>query len=166
MEKRRITLSYIFFAHHPFSEISRTFEFTLFDKKINLCARCMGKYLGLITYLTTIIILGSLQTPLLLTLILPLPATLDWFTQTMKLRESFNLLRITTGFCFGFWVGIVMHALVTFNIPLISVLGLQAFIYTAAVFTVFIFKREFLHDYVRPYEEFIVEYQKQKTMQV
>uniref|UniRef100_A0A7V3JAN2 DUF2085 domain-containing protein n=1 Tax=candidate division CPR3 bacterium TaxID=2268181 RepID=A0A7V3JAN2_UNCC3 len=90
-------------SHHPPSQISRTIRIKFLNKKVYLCARCSGECLGIITVFMILYFLKSLPLFLHASLIffLPIPAIVDWTTQTMGYRESNNLLRLGTGMLFG-----------------------------------------------------------------
>ena len=88
--------------------IPRSFE--LFGAPMPICARCTGIYLGLLMGL-----IGFMAFPLLEEKVAryamyaaALPMAIDGVTQALGLRESFNMLRLATGFvaafAFGLWV--------------------------------------------------------------
>ena len=80
----------------------------VFGRRLRLCARCTGYALGFLTLtavsgLHGLPFFGSLS-PLYqvsVCLILLAPLTLDWLTQSWRLRESNNGLRLLTGFFLG-----------------------------------------------------------------
>lgn len=93
------------FAH------SHWFTLHIFGGELHLCARCSGVVLGFIStkILFTAALASSYSTPfplgLLISLLLALPAMVDWATQNMGFRQSSNNLRLTTGFLEGLGVG-------------------------------------------------------------
>lgn len=78
---------------------------------IRLCARCSGTVLGfffIIFYSFILPIKNSLPPHFVgLCVLLALPTALDWLTQTWRLRESSNKLRLLTGFLEGIGVGLL-----------------------------------------------------------
>ncbi|MCW4016142.1 MAG: DUF2085 domain-containing protein [Candidatus Bathyarchaeota archaeon] len=96
-------LLFLILSHHPPERLHRTIRIGFRRKHIYLCSRCTGKVLGIITIFSANAF--GLKLPidfcLLLISLLPLVATLDWFTQSAKLRESKNWLRISSGFLLG-----------------------------------------------------------------
>lgn len=65
-----------------------------------VCARCTGLYLGTFLYAiyAQIIPIHYTINHLYIAIILIIPCFIDGFTQFLKLRESNNILRFTTGF--------------------------------------------------------------------
>lgn len=125
---------HLFISHHEGPYLRRCWHFTLRGHTLHVCARCSALLFGVIlvlasrfwimtlpvTPLTSIFVfLASLSaipiTPLTFSLafLISLPATIDWSTQTLYLRESRNPLRALTGLLLGFAVG---YVLVSFNI--------------------------------------------------
>jgi uncharacterized membrane protein len=96
------SLRFFLFSHHTKENLHRTLHLKIHGKDMYLCARCFGIFVGLTISilfrqpLTTIV----LQNPLII-LILPAPAMTDWVTQTIRLRESSNPIRIATGSLLG-----------------------------------------------------------------
>ncbi|RLI05789.1 hypothetical protein DRO26_01235 [Candidatus Bathyarchaeota archaeon] len=77
-------------------------------RKLKVCARCFGVVIGFSTFLTltTLVEFKFFQTlnvlyQLCFCVGLALPVIIDWVTQTWKLRESNNRIRILTGFLEG-----------------------------------------------------------------
>jgi uncharacterized membrane protein len=76
--------------------------------ELRLCARCSGYLTGFLslTALGSVATLSAfkmltLQSQLLICLILITPSTVDWLTQFWGLRESNNALRFITGMSLG-----------------------------------------------------------------
>ena len=73
------------------------------------CTRCSGQWFG-----TVVCVAASLVARLEITLVvwsvavalLPLPALIDWVTQTWGIRESGTLLRLVTGGLLGIGIGL------------------------------------------------------------
>ena len=83
------------------------FTLNLYGYKLRLCARCSGYLLG---FTVPMLFLDSLAVPLgflgngvqqLVCVILALPFTLDWVTQSWGLRQSSNWVRLATGILLG-----------------------------------------------------------------
>jgi uncharacterized membrane protein len=88
-----------------------------FGKELRLCARCSGVVFGFLsarTVLWGLTFVLSYVIPFSVgfaaSLLLALPAILDWVTQAMGFRESYNRLRMTTGFLEGAGVGLLSLA--------------------------------------------------------
>jgi len=96
-------LLFLMMSHHPPEKIHRTIRIGFRKKYVNICSRCTGTSLGIITIFITnsFGIRFPIEFYLPLISILPLVAAIDWFTQSAKLRESKNWLRIGSGFLLG-----------------------------------------------------------------
>ena len=154
----KISFSYLLLSHHPFSEINRTIRIMILNKRIHLCARCTGKYLGLLLCLLLIFWRGHISIPYLIFIFLPLPATLDWLTQTIKIRESKNTLRIITGFIYGLWLGLCIHTVILWDISYLLIIVLQCLGYISVVGFILTRKKGCINEYLKPYEEFVDQY--------
>jgi len=94
--------------------------FKIKGKTMPICSRCFGVYLFIFigfvfsivfkiaTNLTKIKILG-------LIMLFAFPLFIDGITQSIKLRESTNLLRFITGSLAGLSLGIGLHWLIIYN---------------------------------------------------
>ena len=73
-----------------------------------VCARCTGFYTGLIAYLITNHFYPHNYdlNMLIISVILLIPVSIDGTTQYFGLRESNNILRVTTGFIGG--IGLII----------------------------------------------------------
>jgi len=69
----------------------------IFGRKF-LCARCSGLLFGFIP--AVVLLVFGVSIPRLLGFLLVLPSMVDGCTQFLKLRESTNLIRLTTGILF------------------------------------------------------------------
>jgi len=96
-------LLFLLLAHHPPARIRRTIHFTIVGKNFYLCARCTGRYSALIGVFAVYLIGYSFPLWLYLPLIavLPLPGIADWLSQSCKIRESTNPIRVGTGVLLG-----------------------------------------------------------------
>ncbi len=82
--------------------------FTVFGRKMPICSRCLGVYLGMIFG----VILGFFMDLenhggllFILTVVVLIPFTLDGLLQELNVLESTNTRRLTTGFLVGFMLG-------------------------------------------------------------
>jgi len=150
-------LVHIFF-HHPYCQLNRTLQVSLFGKKIVLCTRCTGQYSMMLLYLI-LSLLFEIKEPAVLIYLLPLPATLDWLTQTIKWRESTTPIRLLTGGLFGIWLAVAVRHIIFWDSHILLQLLYQSIIYIMAVLLVLIAKKGSIDDYLQPYEDFINEYQ-------
>jgi uncharacterized membrane protein len=98
----------ILLSHHLPARYGRTFRLTFRHRSpLHLCARCTGQALGVATYLLILLLASarseSLLTPSvqLLFAAAPLPAALDWLSQSLQRRESTNRLRLVSGLFLG-----------------------------------------------------------------
>jgi uncharacterized membrane protein len=98
----------ILLSHHLPSRYGRTFCLTLRKGiTLHLCARCTGQVVGVATYLVLLVLASaravSVLTPSvqLLFAAAPLPAALDWLSQSLHRRESTNRLRLVSGLFLG-----------------------------------------------------------------
>ncbi|RZB29481.1 MAG: hypothetical protein AEth_01116 [Candidatus Argoarchaeum ethanivorans] len=77
-----------------------------------VCSRCTGIYLGMfIFFLLQFFIEFNYGLDIfVVSMLLMLPTALDGTTQLLKLRESTNLIRFSTGFIFGIGCFILLLA--------------------------------------------------------
>ncbi len=101
-------LYYMFLTHHPISDSDHTFYLKFGRTKIYFCSRCSGVILGglfsmFFTYLMERIfqVQFSNEIALILIIILPIPAIIDWGTQRLLFRKSTTKSRLFTGFILG-----------------------------------------------------------------
>jgi uncharacterized membrane protein len=101
-------LYYMFLTHHPISASDHTFYLKFGKTKVFFCSRCSGVVLGglfsmFFTYLMERIfqVQFSSEIALILIIILPIPAIIDWGTQRLLLRKSSTESRLLTGFILG-----------------------------------------------------------------
>jgi uncharacterized membrane protein len=78
---------------------------------IRLCARCSGTVLGFfsVIFYSFVLPFNNSLPPhfIVLCVLLAMPTAIDWLTQTWRLRESSNRLRLFTGFLEGVGVALV-----------------------------------------------------------
>ncbi len=157
------SLLFLATAHHPPCQLNRTWRFTIWGHKFYICTRCTGQYLGTLAALYLVLFGGFLVEGLLVKIILfgvfPLPATIDWLTQTLGQRESINSIRSTTGFLYGFSIGTSLACVLTLN--------WKALTFIVPVYTLYILfvmyllvRLNVLKKYLMPYKSFLSMEQK------
>jgi uncharacterized membrane protein len=108
------SLTFLLLSHHRPEKLHRTIHISVQGKELYLCARCTGVWTGITSsFLAFFLGLGLpqwLYLPLLT--VLPAPAMVDWTTQTCKLRESRNAIRVGTGYLLGVGWGLFFLLLV------------------------------------------------------
>ena len=104
-------------------------------KQIRLCARCSGTIMGFSTIFLILSLIGfktSLNL-IFLCFILAAPGIIDWLTQSWKLRNGRNDLRIITGFTNGSAIALLSFIplpfilklkIIFYALTLVSILGL------------------------------------------
>ena len=93
-------LLFLIGSHHPPGRLHRTIRVSFMGKNVYLCSRCTGTSLGIIGVFVANAFGMSFPIEFYLPLIsfLPVVAAVDWFTQSAKLRESKNSIRVASGF--------------------------------------------------------------------
>jgi uncharacterized membrane protein len=86
----------------------RTIKF--FGLENYFCSRCMGLLFGGI--LGILLMWIHIEIPLILLILLMIPMLVDGFLQLFSLRESNNIIRLTTGFCFGLALPLLIDFLI------------------------------------------------------
>ena len=96
-------LLFLLVSHHPPGRLHRTIRVSFMGKNVYLCSRCTGTSLGIIGVFVANAFGASFPIEFYLPLIsfLPVVAAVDWFTQSAKLRESKNSIRVASGFLLG-----------------------------------------------------------------
>lgn len=101
----------ILFAHHSHKKLHRCFKIRLRRLSFLICARCTGTITGV--YFALYVLANLFQNSYINYLngvfiaLLPLPAVFDWLFQSIRLRESTNPFRFTTGFLLGSSIGLI-----------------------------------------------------------
>ena len=110
----RHLLLFLLLSHHRPEQLHRTIHVNFRGRNIYLCARCTGEYSGILSLFIAWFLGFDFPAWLYLPLIsiLPLPSAFDWVTQSCKLRESRNTIRIFTGFLLGITKGLFLLMLV------------------------------------------------------
>ena len=93
-------------SHHGLSELDHCFCVSRGSKKLPIafCARCTGAVVGFVASLFFFVwFLVSPEIYLdLIAFLFPIPAIIDWGTQSLTVRKSRNAIRFPTGFLYGF----------------------------------------------------------------
>jgi uncharacterized membrane protein len=98
----------ILVSHHAPARYARTFGIRLRRRTLHVCARCSGQLAGLAALVVLLLLGNHLPLPLVdpraqvLIALAPLPAAVDWATQTAGGRESNNAIRLISGALLGF----------------------------------------------------------------
>jgi uncharacterized membrane protein len=158
---RPYNLLFLLTAHHPPCQLNRTFHVGIGSRKLYLCTRCLGQWIGVALSIGW----GLITTPaeknlaesILVFGLLPFPIALDWSTQTLGLRESNNPLRLLTGWLYGVSLSQYVFALLRQDCTATWV-GTGAFLCYMLVFCFIVSRPGIAATYLRPYEAFIREY--------
>ena len=141
-------LLFLLLSHHRPEKLDRTIRVSFRGRNLYLCARCTGKYSGILSVFVAWFLGFDLPTWLYLPLfsILPAPSIVDWITQSCKLRESRNTIRICTGYLLGISEGLFLLMLVKgmFYLFLYALAILGAYIFSIYVIA---WKTRFLDSY-------------------
>ena len=108
------SLLFFLLSHHKPEKLHRTIRISLRGRNVYLCARCTGIYTGILSVLIAWFLGFNFPEWLYLPLfsILPAPSIVDWLTQSCKLRESRNTIRISTGYLLGISEGLFFLMLI------------------------------------------------------
>lgn len=146
-EDRQLLL-FLLLSHHRPERLHRTLHLRLRGRNIYLCARCTGEFMGILALFIPWFLGIELPPWLFLPLIsiLPLPSAADWVTQSCKLRESRNTIRVSTGFLLGITKGLLLLMLVKglfyMLIPAFAIIG----VYVSSICLI-AWKTNFLESY-------------------
>jgi len=141
-------LLFLLLSHHKPEKLHRTIHVSFRGRNVYLCARCTGKYTGILSVFVTWFLgfnfPGWLYLPLFS--ILPVPSIVDWIMQSCKLRESRNTIRVCTGYLFGISEGFFLLMLVK---GMFSLFPYALAIIGAYVFSIYViaWKTKFLDSY-------------------
>ena len=107
-------LLFLLLSHHKPEKLHRTIHVGFGGRSIYLCARCTGTYSGILSVFVAWFLGYGFPAWLYLPLfsVLPIPCIADWFTQSCKLRESKNPIRVCTGYFLGISEGLFLLTLV------------------------------------------------------
>lgn len=141
-------LLFLLLSHHRPEKLHRTLHIPFRGRNIYLCARCTGEFSAILSLL--IVWLLGFEFPAWLYLplisILPLPAAADWVTQSCKMRESRNTIRVFTGFLLGIAKGLILLMLINgmffMLLPAFAIVG----VYVSTICLI-AWKTEFIYSY-------------------
>ena len=141
-------LLFLLLSHHRPEKLDRTIRVSFRGRNVYLCARCTGTYTGILSVFVAWFLGFDLPAWLYLLLfsILPLPSAVDWITQSCKLRESRNTIRVCAGYLLGISEGLFLLMLVNgmFYLFLYALAILGAYIFSIYVIA---WKTRFLDSY-------------------
>jgi uncharacterized membrane protein len=130
-------LLFLLLSHHTPNKLHRTIRISFQGRNIYICARCTGVYSGILSVFVAWFLGFHFPTWLYLPLyaLLPLPAIVDWVTQSCKLRESRNPIRVFTGYILGISGGLFFLMIVEgmFHLFLWALAILGAYIFSIYV---------------------------------
>ncbi len=95
-------------SHHSGSRINRTIGVRILDHEQRFCTRCSGQWVSTASFASLMLVFQpeiSIAVRLAVLALLPMPALLDWVTQTWGTRESTTPIRLITGSLLGAGVG-------------------------------------------------------------
>lgn len=106
---------FLLLSHHMPEKLHRTIRVGFRGRNLYFCARCTGIYSGIVSVFVAWFLGFNFPAWLILPLIalLPIPSAVDWVTQSCKIRESVNAIRIGTGFLLGISEGLIVLVLVS-----------------------------------------------------
>jgi len=107
-------LLFLIGSHHPPERLHRTIRLSFKGKTVYLCSRCTGTGLGIIGVFVANAFGVGFPIGFYLPLIsfLPLVAVVDWFSQSAKLRESNNWIRVSSGVFLGISEALVLLSII------------------------------------------------------
>lgn len=134
-------------SHHSPCDYDRTFSIS----GLRICTRCFGVLLGIIggVALTLRVVPEHL---LFFSLVLPLPAVMDFTLNELQMMKGNNGMRLVTGIMLGIAVGFDLYAVT--NISLLQGSAQLAWLVFIEFFVVTVLLRTgFLDEYVSRYEK-------------
>jgi uncharacterized membrane protein len=147
-------LLFLLASHHPYERLHRTIRLGFGKRNIYLCSRCTGTVLGIAAIFAAYIFGLKFPTEFYLPLIafLPLAAAVDWFTQSAKLRESKNWLRLSSGFLLGSSEALVFLLIIGgFFFQFLVALGIASF-YALSIYLIAV-KTKCLDSYLKDFNQ-------------
>ena len=109
-------------SHHLPARYSRTLVLPLGARRVRLCARCTGQAVGLLVGLCALLLSSVLLHAISGSVayvgigLLPAPAAVDWYLQSVGRRESTNGIRLLTGALLGGALGIELVLLASLRL--------------------------------------------------
>ncbi len=105
---RLLSLLNLVLAHHTALRINRTIGVRVLSWEQRFCTRCSGQWMATAAWVALMLAFRlEIALPIWVAVLslLPMPAFLDWITQTWGIRESTTTLRMLTGSILGIGVG-------------------------------------------------------------
>lgn len=93
-------------SHHPPSQYHRCWPLSIAGRDVHLCARCSGIYPGILLGLVAYWIGPAAVASLVVVVLLPAPALLDWSITAFTSREGSTVFRTATGLALGYAYGL------------------------------------------------------------
>jgi uncharacterized membrane protein len=156
---------YLMTSHHPPCQLNRTIRLSIIGHKIFLCSRCLAQNIGLVVSLWAIVTFRIHITDIIHSVflfgLLPLPVTVDWFSQTMGNRESNNIIRVITGFLFGISLGVSISVIIHVNI-FATLIMIVSYLFYLTIVMSRLRKLKLINAYISPYQSFLASYEKIK----
>ena len=106
--QRLLGLMNLVLSHHSASQVSRTIGVRILGREQRFCSRCSGQWTATAACVSLMLVFNvefTLAVWLAVLALLPMPALLDWVTQTWGTRESTTPFRLITGSMLGVGVG-------------------------------------------------------------
>lgn len=110
-------------SHHRPANYDRCYSPAVRGRTIRLCARCSGIYPGILAGLWAFVGAPSPVRDVVLVVVFPLPALLDWSTSALTDREGSNPGRTATGFLLGYGYGLGLAHLFLAGTVLVVLVG-------------------------------------------
>lgn len=89
-------------SHHQPEEYYKCYSLNILNKKIHVCSRCLGIYLGILIGITIFHIdTLNLKSYYLLIAFFPLFTLIDWSVSAFKIHKSYNVVRTGFGVLLG-----------------------------------------------------------------
>lgn len=110
-------------SHHRASERHRCYSPAVAGRSVDLCARCLGVYPGIVLAFAADRWLLASPVPVSLVALLPLPALVDWSATAFTARRGWNPARTATGLLLGFAYGSGLLSLLRARVALVLGVG-------------------------------------------
>ena len=105
-KQARSIVNWLWLSHHRNRFLHRTWKLPWGQRRLAVCCRCTGVWLGVAIGLAVFLLLRP-RWPVTIAavLLLPMPGLIDWLNQSVRNRESTTFRRLFTGFLAGLAVG-------------------------------------------------------------
>ncbi len=158
-DSKKPSVLYLILAHHPPSRIHRTVQVRVGRFQQPVCARCLGQFISVLILLPILLLTGfnvSMPYWLVITGLCPIPAIVDWTTQTVGHRESTNWLRILTGSMYGVSVALGLTSAIRMEFHNLGFLSLVLLVYMIVI-TIIMKRAGVIDTYLKIYENFVAQ---------